>query len=238
MGRLIWTDCESERLRALWDRGATRATLCETFAPRPWNKIVAHACRRLRLRLVPDGWCTVTAAARRAGYSREEFRALLCQWGVRTRPHPRPSHDRGDAVAYRWRLVSWRRVKARLREHLAGEELESCARAAARLELPKPTLYRWAIDDGLWPSRQAGAIVRFYSSTWDEIAGRRRGETAVDAGRRLRLHPTTLRGWMRAENERSSGSRRVERHAPEVWDRLATTRRRREGAIARRARAA
>lgn len=229
---------DGPRLRRLWDRGATRETLCAAFAPRPWSAILYRA-RQLRLAQVPAGWCSISVAARRAGYDVREFVRLLATWRVRTRPHPRPSHLHGEGVSRRWRLVSWARVARRLREHLEGEELETVTHAAARLELPRASLYQWARRDGVWPSRLVGQVVRLPSSVWDAVAARhRRHETAVEAARRLHVHPTTLRGWMRASNERHAGPRRVERHPPDVWDRLATTRRRRDGTIARRARAA
>lgn len=216
-----WTDEERAQLRGLWDRGATRETLCRALPRHPWSGIV-HEAERQGLPLVPPGWVTVAEGARRAGYSAPAWKRLLRQLDVRTRPHPRLKHPAARSPRGH-RIHSWTAAEAALCRHLqAGETLEQ---AAARLEVRPATLYRHAARAGLYNLAQRGAPVRHPRDAWTRALPWRQAsgptETAAEAAARLEVTPRRLRQQARAAGLTGvDRAHRAVRLAPEAWDAL------------------
>lgn len=165
-----WHPRNDAHLRALWDRNATRATIEAAFPDRSWGAIVDRALV-LGLPLVPPGWCSVSEAARRAGYDRRTFTRVLRALRVQARPHPRPSHRRDGIVWHPMRCVSWPVVERKLRSWLATQG-ETVSQAAVRLVVPRSSLARWARAEGMYETTTRGRAMRMPRRDWDRLVTR------------------------------------------------------------------
>lgn len=169
-----WLPEELTTLRDLWQRNATRETLTAALPRHDWDAIVYRG-RREALPLVPPGWVTVAAGARRAGYSRPAWVRLLRAWGVRTRPHPRLAYP-GARRPRAHRIHSWAAAERHLGRLLAAETLTE---AAVRLDVSVTTLHRHARAAGLYHGNAPGVRVRHPPAAWTEALYRHRRKAAA-----------------------------------------------------------
>lgn len=180
-----WTPGEDAVLRREWGtiawrelrtklRAAFREARPDVSAPRlrTVRAIVRHAARLgLPLR-VPQGFVTLSSAARTLGYSFDGLRTLLARHGVVARAHwcaSTPPRERTTSA--RWRLVDFDAAREAVERDLATETVTNAARARG---VPQMWLLRAVHSKGLIPPTRGGrGPIRLPSETFDALcAGR------------------------------------------------------------------
>lgn len=191
VGQSRWTRAETETLTR--ERGLVgRRSLREKLPGRSWRAILSHA-RHLGLATFPQGWCSRSEAARRAGYHPATLDGILA-WanaaemarrarggtpgdaddvGVPTRLHTTTQHGRDNAKV-RWLLVEWEACERAVERWVRSE---TCRDAAQRLGVPRHALARWLVDAGEAPApkgRVGRRMFRALPEVYDRVVAAQR----------------------------------------------------------------
>ncbi len=146
--RLPWTQAEELALRSMW-ADCSALTIRKHIPGRTWAALRQKAFYLGLSFGIPQGWLSVTAAAKRAGYPYLAFLRVLKRHGVEPEHHTSPLRPsayrytrkvggRKRTKGFHWRMVQWDDVTAALEaERRLHETTETIAQAAQRYGLSR-----------------------------------------------------------------------------------------------------
>lgn len=188
--RVQWTKQELATLAAHWGEDGRR-TIMEKLPGRSWPSIVARV-QRLGLPLIPQGWVTVSEAARQTGFAKDQLRRVIA-W----------ANGHGHDVVVRVHSTSAD----------GGRRSPRMPRAQVRNPNAKRGRNRCNGRKVYWRLVQLAEVL-------DAVEAWMALELLPSAARRLGVIPQTLRAWMR-EAGHTWGRREQVRRDPAVYDAVA-----------------
>jgi len=155
-----WTPKEERTLRTLWG-DASQRTIMDALPGRTWRAIYHRAIDTGLPTGIPQGYVSITEAARRCGCSTRMVETTAQQFEIAITDHGTTPGAKGA-----WRMVEWDRIRDAFTERL---NLETPKDAAQRMGVWVRSLRRAVEAYGAVPvDHKPGAPLRLVPSVFDD----------------------------------------------------------------------